>query len=385
MSLLRTLIPDGLKKWLAFGHGVGIEVVGPHGGESLRVTAVRVHPGGARVVGTLSFEDAMHHAAGVWGTEYAAFVRKHGCAHVAATVLLPRREVMVRHVALPGVTDKDLPAAIEFQLDGLHPYREEDVAASWARIPGTSSVLIAITRRAVIERFVTLFAEAGIEVGAFTCSAAAIHSALRMFREAPSSSGLLAYEPAETGVEIYGESASRPVFSATFDVPLERAAPMAASELRLDADTAPVGLDELLNASPALPYAAALASACPLMALPLNLLPSELRPSGARWLWIPSAALGAAVLLLAIRAGFLPALRYATLSGLAERRNRARGAGSRPLYGARPPDRKRSPQHFATGRTARPHQKRHGCAGRDDPDSAAAPPGSIFSKSPAPR
>jgi hypothetical protein len=91
MSLLRTLIPDGLKKWLAFGHGVGIEVVGPHGGESLRVTAVRVHPGGARVIGTLSFEDAMHHAAGAWGTEYAAFVRKHGCAHVAATVLLPRR------------------------------------------------------------------------------------------------------------------------------------------------------------------------------------------------------------------------------------------------------------------------------------------------------
>src|ERR1700692_129218 len=209
MSLLRTLIPEGLKKWLVFGHGVGIEVVGPHGGESLRVTAVRVYPGGARVVGTLSIEDAMHHAAGVWGTEYAAFVRKHGCAHVAATVLLPRRDVRVRQVALPGVTDKDLPAAIEFQLDGLHPYREGDVATSWARIPGTSSVLIAITRRAVIERFVTLFSEAGIQVGAFTCSAAAIHSALRMFRPAPSPSGMLAYEPAESGVGIYGASASR--------------------------------------------------------------------------------------------------------------------------------------------------------------------------------
>jgi len=315
MSLLRALIPDGLKKWLAFGHGVGIEVVGPHGGESLRVTAVRVHPGGARVAGTLNFEDALHHAAGVWGTEYSAFVRKHGCAHVAATVLLPRREVMVRHLALPGVTDKDISPAIEFQLDGLHPYREEDVAASWARIPGTSSVLVAITRRAVIERFVTLFAEAGIRVGAFTCSAAAIHSALRMFREAPASSGLLAYEPAEAGVEIYGESASRPIFSATFDVPLERAAPMAASELRLDADTPPHGLDTLLNASPALPYAAALASACPLMALPLNLLPAELRPSGARWLWIPSAALGAAVLLLAIGLALFP--RYDTSRYLA--------------------------------------------------------------------
>ena len=300
---------------------MGIEVVGPHGGESLRVTAVRVHPGGARVVGTLAFEDAMHHAAGVWGTEYAAFVRKHGCAHVAATVLLPRREVMVRHLALPGVADKDLPAAIEFQLDGLHPYREEDVATSWARIPGTSSVLVAITRRAVIERFVTLFAEAGIQIGAFTCSAAAIHSALRMFRAAPLSSGLLAYEPAGLGVEIYGESASRPVFSATFDVPLERAAPMAASELRLEEDAAPVSLDALfnadalLNASPALPYAAALASACPLMALPLNLLPAELRPSGARWLWIPSAALGAAVLLLAIGLALFP--RYDTKRYLA--------------------------------------------------------------------
>ena len=315
MSLLRALLPDGLKKWLAFGHGVGIEVVGPHGGESLRVTAVRVHPGAARMIGTLSFDDAMHHAAGVWGTEYAAFVRKHGCAHVAATVLLPRREVMVRQVVLPGVTDKDLPAAVEFQLDGLHPYREEDVATSWARIPGTPSVLVAITRRAVIERFVTLFGEAGIQVGAFTCSAAAIHSALRMFRPAPSSSGLLAYEPAESGVEIYGESASRPVFSATFDVPLERAAPMAASELRLDADTAPHGLDTLFRTSPPLPYAAALASACPLMALPLNLLPSELRPSGARWLWIPSAALGAAVLLLAVGLALFP--RYDTTRYLA--------------------------------------------------------------------
>jgi hypothetical protein len=314
MNVLRTLIPDGLKKWLAFGHGVGIEVVGPHGGESLRVTAVRVHPGAAHVVGTLAFDDAMHHAAGVWGTEYAAFVRKHGCAHVAAIVLLPRREVMVRHVALPGVADKDLPAAIEFQLDGLHPYREEDVATSWARIPGTTSVLIAITRRAVIERFITLFSEAGIQVGAFTCSAAAIYSALRMFRAAPLS-GLLAYEPAESGVEIYGESPSRPVFSATFDVPLERAAPMAASELRLDAETAPHGLDTLFNASPPLPYAAALASACPLMALPLNLLPVELRPSGARWLWIPSAALGAAVLLLAVALGLFP--RYDTKSYLA--------------------------------------------------------------------
>ena len=306
MSFLRTLIPDGLKKWLAFGPGVGIEVVGPHGGESLRVTAVRVHPGGARVVGTLSFDDAMHRAAGAWGTEYAAFLRKHGCAHVAATVLLPRREVIVRHLALPGVSDQDLAAAGEFQMDGLPPYREEEVASSWARIPGTSSVLIAISRRAVIERFVTLFGEAGVQVAAFTCSAAVIHAALRMFREAPPSSGLLAYETTESGVEIYGESPTRPMFSASFEVPTERATVMAAAELRLEPETVPVNLDELLNVTPALPYAAALDSACPLMALPLNLLPADLRPASSGWLWIPSAGLAAAVLLLAVALGFFP-------------------------------------------------------------------------------
>jgi len=42
------------------------------------------------------------------------------------------------------------------------------------------------------------------------------------------------------------------------------------------------------------------------MALPLNLLPVDLRPSGSRWLWIPSAALGAAVLLLAVALGWFP-------------------------------------------------------------------------------
>jgi general secretion pathway protein L len=42
------------------------------------------------------------------------------------------------------------------------------------------------------------------------------------------------------------------------------------------------------------------------MALPLNLLPADLRPSSSGWLWIPSAGLAAAVLLLAVALGFFP-------------------------------------------------------------------------------
>jgi hypothetical protein len=310
MSLLRTLVPDELRPWLAFGSGVGIEIAGPQGCESLRVAAARVRPGRARVLSMLTIDDASHHAAGVWGMEYASFLRQQGLSHVAATVVLPRREVIVRHLALPGVTDKDLPSAIGFQMDGLHPYSEDAAVSSWVRIPGTASVLIAITRRDVMERYATLFAEAGVKIGSFTCSAAAIYAALRMVRAALPAEGLLAQEAAAAGVEIYGESPARPLFSASFDVPVERAAALAAAELRLDSATPLQTLEELLGASPALPYAAALSSACPLLALPLNLLPADRRQTGSRLLWIPSAALGAAVLLLAVALGLFP--RYET-------------------------------------------------------------------------
>jgi len=74
---------------------------------------------------------------------------------------------------------------------------------------------------------------------------------------------------------------------------------MACAELRLDPDTVSRPLDQLLSASPALPYAAALASACPRFSLPLNLLPREQRQTSSRAVWIPSAVLGVLVLALA--------------------------------------------------------------------------------------
>jgi hypothetical protein len=299
-------IPAPFKKWLAFGRGVGIEIKGPQGSEALRVTAVRVRPGGATLLGGLTIDDARHHAAGVWGTDYAAFLRQHGLRHAAATVLLPRRDVIVRQVALPGVSDRDLPAAIQFQLDGLHPYPEPEAVSGWARLPGTSSVLVAITRRAVIDRFTTLFAEAGITIGSFTCSAAAVYSARRVFGS-PAAPEILAYDDSSgSAVEVYGESAAHPVFSAAFDVSTERAAELAAAELRLDPAAPRQPLEESAGAAPAFSYAAAMTSACPHLALPLELLPAELRLSGSLLSWIPSAALAVAVLTLAGAVGAFP-------------------------------------------------------------------------------
>jgi hypothetical protein len=294
------VISPSIRKWFAAGSGAGIEISGAPGSESLHITAVRVRPSGARVLGQFTIENFPQQPAGVWGTDYAAFLRKLGISHVAATVLLPRRDVIVRTLALPGVSDKDLEAAIQFQLDGLHPYNEEDAMASWARVEGSNAVLIAIARKQVVERYATLFAEAGIKIAAFTCSAAAIHSALRIFGRKPAGD-VLAWSDAGGRIEIYGESAARPVFSAAFDGDLDRAVSLAASELRVAGEqaTSAQRIEELVGATPALPFAAALSSACPSLTMAVNLLSADQRQTSSRALWIPSAALGAIALILA--------------------------------------------------------------------------------------
>ena len=121
------MIAPGLRKWLAFGSGVGISIEGPRGAEALHITLVRVRPSGTRTVDSLIVEDYHNRPAAEWGAEFNALLSKHGMQHVAATVLLPRHEVILRQISLPGVSDKDLDAAVSFQLDGLHPYNE----AAW--------------------------------------------------------------------------------------------------------------------------------------------------------------------------------------------------------------------------------------------------------------
>jgi hypothetical protein len=285
------MIPAVLKKWLAFGSGLGIEILGPHGSESLDVAAVSVRPSGIKVLGTFRVEDFPHQPAGVWGTNIAEFARKLGLSHKVATVALPRQDVIVRTLSLPGVSDKDLGAAVSFQLDSLHPYDENDVVTSWTRLPRTSAVMVAIARRTVVERYATLFAEAGLKLGGFTCSAAAIYSSLRLLGATPPSP-LLAARETESGIEVYGESSTRPVYSLSTQLTAERALAVASSELRLEAPLQASALEPL-------PTVTALASACPWHVLPINLLPEAQRESSSAMAWIPTAALGVIILGLA--------------------------------------------------------------------------------------
>lgn len=301
----QTSIPKDIRKLLAFGSGVGIEV----GAADLEVAAARVRPAGVHVLGRTSIAGYASRPAAEWGAEYARFLKSLGMGHLSATVLLPRREVIVRQIALAGVAPKDIPGAIRLQLDSLHPYGEDEVSWGWSRL-SYGAVLVGISRQSVVDRYVQLFLEAGVAVSSFTFSAAAVHAAIRLNGH-QQGAGFVALSRSATGsVEVYGESEARPVFSAELDAPPERAVIMALSELRLPPDTAPLQLEQVLPhpavnpvendlSRNARPYATALAGACPRLAPAANVLPPEHRRFSSRAMFIPTMALVALVLLAA--------------------------------------------------------------------------------------
>lgn len=300
-----------LRKWLAFGTGVGIEVRA----DDLYISVVRARPSESGVLGSATVTTFRSRPASEWGNELTGFLRKVGAAHVAPTVLLPRREVIIRQLSLPGVADKDLASAVQLQMDSLHPFADEDVYFSWTRIGKSPTVLVGIARREVVDHYSSLFDEAGVKVASFTFSAAVLYSAMRMIKPAPPS-GFITLLPVEGGdIEIYGESESRAIYSAALPLSAERATSVASSELRLEEAPEPTPISELLPkpalfppdhdpASPefaasSLAYAAGLAGACPWLALEGNLLPAERRRGTSRARLIPTVALSSILLILA--------------------------------------------------------------------------------------
>ena len=283
-----------LQRWLNFGSGVGLEIEATR----LRVSVVRVRPGGVQQLATHQIEHYLERPAAEWGAEYGAFLKRHGVSHTAAYVVLPRHEVIVRAINLQGVLDRDLHAAVGYQLEGLHPYGDEDVASGYARLGESSWVLTAIAKRETINFYTTLFAEAGVAVANVSPSTALIWAGLRAFDEPPAG-GLLLWAERETAdgpaVEVYGESESRPAYSVVFDqTRLEDAArlrALATAELRLDANTEPQALPDLA-------FTAAVLSALPRRAMKLNLLAEGQRTSSSRLWLVPTVFLLAVLAVL---------------------------------------------------------------------------------------
>lgn len=311
---------------LAFGTGLGIAIQD----RNIEAAIVRARPAGATLVDTTTIADFRDRPAAEWGAELTRFVAAAGETRLAATVLLPRDEVIVRTLALPGVADKDAAGAIALQIDSLHPWGDAEVIWGWSRA-GRDNIVIGLTRKEVLDAWETLFAEAGIPLAAVTFSAAVIHAALRIWNAAPAV--LLGITTDARGrTAVYGESESRALFSAEFSGSAERAIALSRAELRIAQEVPASPLADLLpgnkNArggkavpeSAVLAYAAAIAGSATRVAKFANLLPPARRASHDRLQYLIPGILGV-LLLLAVAAVFVifPALEQRRYRGDLER------------------------------------------------------------------
>ena len=306
----------------------------------------QVASGGRDGVGAFRVEGFRDKPAAEWGRDYQRFVTEHGLGHVAATVCLPRNELVVRQLRLPPMPDKERAAAVRYQLDGLHPYGDAEVCFAYASLGESGkdrpvTMAVAITPRERVDAWANLFEEAGVAVAAFTVSEATLYAALRV-RPEPPRQPLLTVDAEPDALLIYGESASRPLLTAEFPVrsmqPARglqlalsdlRVAPEARVGLTVFGSEAAAALDELAGVSAALEpraleevfpaplqapadfrlredlrgLAVALESACPRVGWRANLLPADRRSTDSRWRWAPTAAL--LLLLAALGGGFL--------------------------------------------------------------------------------
>ena len=232
---------EGARKWLAIGTGAGIEIAG----EDLRIVVARVRPGGVEVVAHCVIAAFSGRPAAEWGAEYAAFARRAQASSLPVTVVLPRRDVVVRHLHMPGVETKELGSAVSWQVDSLHPYADEPVAHAWGRLgDGAAQVMVGLVRQDLLDRYTNLFSEAGLKLASITFSAAALYSASRILVKPPAA--FLAVHADGPLTEAYGESAARPVFSTWFDEVPEGVEPRALAEMRAGEELVTVQFADLL-------------------------------------------------------------------------------------------------------------------------------------------
>lgn len=317
------------------GSGCGIEIRG----EDLHVVAVKSRRAGLEVLGSTKIENFRERPAAEWGAEYADFLLSSGLSHVSATVSLPRQDVIVRQIQLPTMKEKELAAAVGYQLDALHPFADDEVFHAYAVMGGSSDgpapVVVVIAERDVVNHYADLFQEAGIAVSAFSVAASSLRAALQL-RQDRSDTPLLVMNRDGEDLEVYGESAGRPALNIEFNlgaVSPERAVQLAEADLRLEQGESaslvltgePLAIEStesLELTSPAevfpVPLAApadfdlaadiqslstAIESACPKLGWGANLLPIDRRQTDSRLLWVPTAVLAGMLVLLA--AGFL--------------------------------------------------------------------------------
>ena len=224
------------------------------------------------------------------------------------------------------------------------------MAYDWARIGKTSSVLIAITLRSVVERYTALFSQAGVKAGVASrsrlplfirrCVCSPLRRRMGSWRWSRPKTVWKCMAKAPRARSFRPAWISPPIAFARWRSPNFRLPPETEAALLRDQLPQPVAQPESYDPSRAcLSYAAALAGASPLRPLSLNLLPREQRQSASRLRYVPTAVLGIALSCCCwSRCWRIPAIPTVTISDWCKRRSGSsiRWRKRRPRWSVKP-------------------------------------------------
>ncbi len=254
---------------------------------------------------TMRLENFRAMRPGEAGATYAAFLKRQGMSSANATVSLPRSETLLRVLALPVEAESNLAKAVEYQVDGLHPFDEGGVDYDFTVIHKDQAgirVAVVMVKKEITQSYYEWFSQAGIPVSGFTSSSPAYFQALAAER---AQGPLILLDGHHGRIELLGISTAAVVSKELPAESLERELELCRAQMRL----APEAMPQILTTGDAsVPgasarrdfevYATALAGMGGEFSI--NLLPNEKRVYRSPWAAAPTYALAALAALLAL-------------------------------------------------------------------------------------
>lgn len=206
--------------------GIGLELQGA----DLVIVLKKRSLGRVRTVDSAVIADAMHLPAEQCRQQYEAFLQRNRLRTPWTALVVPRESYVFRDIPMPAAVMADLRAAVELQLDGLHPFESGSVV--WDCAPVSSGIAgdaagprgagaasaqgqgaVAIMLDTEVERLQQWFADRGIALSQFAVSPLLLGSMASAAVRENAGSAIAAYAGARAW-DCVGVGAAHPFFYA---------------------------------------------------------------------------------------------------------------------------------------------------------------------------
>ena len=147
-------------------------------------------------------------------SEVTKFLKRNKTSELAAVLSLPRREVVVRQLTLPGDAQSNLAKVLEYQIANLLPAEDALVVydysvAKYERNAASLSVTVFLAMRSLLEKHLQICEGLGIKVVRVVPAGVALTNTLALLSEHIRSKNVLFLQFSNRGYEVTGASDQR--------------------------------------------------------------------------------------------------------------------------------------------------------------------------------